>query len=171
MPEILSHIAPDFRRISLLQVWRVALVPAPPNPFCPIRHILGCDTSWTYDITMTFNPEWTCDPLPTFGFPYFILQTKQTATFHNAKNSFAYSLVPNFSCSWYIDFLSWGYLQFWVPGLSLYFFRRLPFIIEGNISPFNLASWTAPPSVTFCTIWSLPMCLELSWELHEFAVI
>ena len=43
-------------------------------------------------------------------YPYFLLQTNQTITLHNAKNSFIYSLAPNFNCSWYL------YVSFlWLP--------------------------------------------------------
>ena len=136
VPGICSSGRRIFPKISWWLVMRATLVLALPNAVCPIRHILGCDTPWQF-LTSTQPDPATYD---------------QLVTSHSVDKT-------DYIVEWACYLFSWSYLLFWVPGLSMYFFKRLPFIIEGKSSPFNLASWTAPPSVTFCTTYGPFQCV------------
>ena len=132
----LLHTAPDLPKISLWPVMRAALVLAPSVAECPIRHNLGCDTPWQFPTSTQPDPA-TYD---------------QLVTSHSVDKT-------DYRVQRACYLFSWSYLLFWVPGLSMYFFKWLPFIREGKISPFNLASWTVPPSVTFCTTYGPFQCV------------
>jgi len=117
-----SGICSTQRGFSPNLIWpvmRATLVLVPPNAVCPIRPYFGLRHTLTI---FNFDTTWSCDLRPACYSP------------SADKTDF----IVQRACYLF----SWSYLLFWVPGLSMYFFKRLLFIKRGKAP---ILTWLAEP--------------------------